>query len=325
MKHRIIQGTILIIFLAGFCMFLYPYLVRWNSENKFRQITSEFKDMISTENKKDELVMSYEDLYRDLQAYNQKIFEEGQIGLGDPFLYETSSFDLKSYGFSENVIGILWIPRLELELPIYPGADNNNMAKGVGILGETSMPLAGENTNIVLAGHRGWKGIPMFRDIQSVQPGDKIQITTPWETLIYRVCELKIIPKDDIEAVYIQKGRELVTLLTCHPYTKNTHRYVVIAERSEEETVSIAEDKEEAVRTKSYEMQPVEVLTKNGVQIEMVSPKANELILNEGMNESGLEYSGRQIWLETIIPYIGMGTVILTAVILWCLTRRNSK
>lgn len=309
MKHRITQGIILAVFLAGLCMFLYPYIVRWNSENKFRQITSEFKDTVSSEKNKDETVMPYEELYHDLQTYNQKIFEEGQKGLKDPFSYETASFDLSSYGFSENVIGVLWIPRLELELPIYLGADNNTMSKGVGILGQTSMPLGGENTNVVLAGHRGWRGMPMFRDIQSVQTGDKIQIMTPWETLIYRVCELKIIPKDDTGIIHIQNGRELITLLTCHPYTKNTHRYVVIAERSEEEPVSISKDKEESERTKSYEPQPVEVLTKNGIQIEMISPKEN--------------ISENRILLEAFVPYIGIGTVILTAVTLWCLTRRN--
>ena len=60
--------------------------------------------------------------------------------------------------------------------------------------------------------------------------GDKITLTTPWDTLVYRVCELKIIQPDDINAVLIQPGRDLLTLTTCHPYTQNTQRYLVIAE-----------------------------------------------------------------------------------------------
>ena len=106
------------------------------------------------------------------------------------------------------------------------------MAKGAALLGETSMPLGETNSNTVIAAHRGWKGIPMFQNIQQIQLGDKIQITTPWDVLIYRVCDLKIISPDDSREIFIQEGRELVTLLTCHPYTHNYQRYLVFAERS---------------------------------------------------------------------------------------------
>ena len=71
----------------------------------------------------------------------------------------------------------------------------------------------------------------MLRNVQQIQIGDKITLTTPWDTLVYRVCELKIIQPDDINAVLIQPGRDLLTLTTCHPYTQNTQRYLVIAER----------------------------------------------------------------------------------------------
>lgn len=337
MKRRILQGFILIVFLSGLCLFLYPYVVRWTSEKKSKQVISEFKHVIKEEQDKatdegtvnqggeENRVVLYEDLYQDFQVYNQQIYEDGQKELKDPFSYETTAFDLTGYGFTGNVIGILWIPRLDLESPIYLGANSHTMAKGIGLLGQTSMPIGGENTNIVLAGHRGFRGIPMFRDIQSIQKGDKIQITTPWETLIYRVCELKIVPKDNTDVIYIQRGRDLVTLLTCHPYTQNTHRYVVIAERSYEPAVVNEADREEAQKTKTKTPQEVEVITENGSMMEMVNTGAISAVMHEGMEESGAAYSGRQIWLETYIPIIGIGIVIFVAVFLGFLTVRTNK
>lgn len=173
-------------------------------------------------------------LYRDLLAYNERIYQEGQTGLQDPFDYENSSFDLTEYGFSQNVIATIEIPGMEVKLPVYLGANEQTLADGAALLGQTSMPLDTVSSNVVIAAHRGWKGIPRFRYIDRLKEGDEIILRTPWDTLTYRVCGIKIIFPRDIDEIYIQPGRNLVTLLTCHPYTKNYERYIVIAERLEE-------------------------------------------------------------------------------------------
>lgn len=254
-------------------------------------------------------------LYQDLAAYNRQIYEEHQAGLTDPFDYQNPAFDLTEYGYSENVIGVLWIPRLDLELPIYLGANWDNMAKGAGLLGQTSMPLGGENTNAVLAAHRGWKGIPMFRNIQQIQLGDKIQITTPWDTLVYRVCELKIVAPEDMDSILIQPGRDMVTLVTCHPYTHNYQRYLVFAQRSQEEQTDRAADLAEA--EESYDPAPrqVETVEPDGTAyLTEVAPEPVAPSWNEGASEgTGAEISNRQIWLENHIISI---TLALLAVIL---------
>lgn len=173
---------------------------------------------------------AYPELYAAMQDYNAEIYAGGQSGLTDPFAYEEAPLDLAAYGYDDDVLAVLWIPRLNLELPVYLGASRENLAKGAALLGQTSMPLGGENTNTVIAAHRGYYGAEMLRNVQQIQVGDKIQLITPWETLIYRVSELKIIDPSDINAVLIQPGRDLLTLSTCHPYTRNSQRYLVIAE-----------------------------------------------------------------------------------------------
>lgn len=266
-----------------------------------------------------------EELYRDLQAYNERLYQEGQSSLQDPFDYESPSFDLTRYGFSQNIIGTLWVPRMEIELPVYLGANSETMAKGAGLLGQTSMPLGGENTNVVLAAHRGWKGIPMFRSIQSLQLGDKIQLTTPWETLVYRVCELKIILPGDSDEILIQQGRDLITLLTCHPYTQNYQRYLVVAERSMEEPAAREEDLEEAEETYADKPRIVEMIRADGTSEQLaVDPSGIQPAAGEG-SEAGAEYSNIQIWLEDYGVWIGFGIIILLIAFMFLQGRGERK
>ena len=98
---------------------------------------------------------AYPELYAAMQDYNAEIYAGGQSGLTDPFAYEEAPLDLAVYGYDDDVLAVLWIPRLNLELPVYLGASRENLAKGAALLGQTSMPLGGENTNTVIAAHRG--------------------------------------------------------------------------------------------------------------------------------------------------------------------------
>ena len=74
-------------------------------------------------------------LWLDMKAYNEAIFLEGQEGLSNPTAYEKSSFRLSDYGLETEVFGVLSIPRLSLEMPIYLGASKQNMASGATIMG----------------------------------------------------------------------------------------------------------------------------------------------------------------------------------------------
>ena len=74
-----------------------------------------------------------------------------------------------------------------------------------------------------------------FLYIELLQYGDEVYITNLWETLTYKVVDIKIINPNDVNAILIQKGRDLVTLLTCHPYgSDGLYRYLVFCERVKE-------------------------------------------------------------------------------------------
>lgn len=305
--------------LVGLGVFSYPAVTRLLTQREARQAVARVEQMHSENTQttlaaakprpkprltQPQTVSPMEQLFQKLRDYNRQIYEEGQINFRDPFSYEAAPIDLTEYGFEENVIATIWIPRLDVELPVYLGATAENMAKGVALLGQTSLPVSGENTNVVIAGHRGWRGTPVFRDIQKIQLGDKITLTTPWETLCYRVCELEIIDPSDTQRVLIQPDRELLTLLTCHPYTQNYQRYLVRAERSEEESTTHDQDLQEAGATLDERPRMVLYTDAQGDTTQMqVDSQSIQPVADEGMEtELGAAYSNRILLLEKYLP-----------------------
>ena len=56
----------------------------------------------------------------------------------------------------------------------------------------------------------------------------------PWETLCYKVESCEVIAPTDSERLKIQEGRDMLTLITCHPYRSHgASRYVVYCVRTE--------------------------------------------------------------------------------------------
>lgn len=212
--------------LLGIAVFLYPVIVNQVNKRYMKEkidvfvIESRYEDV----SEKDTLKQAFID-------YNQMLYEEGQ-NIVDTFSYQVEEFNLREYGYSENIVAYIDVPKMNITLPIYLGATDTNLNKGAALLSKTSIPIGGINSNSVIAAHRGLISSDMFRNIQKLKIGDDIKITNQWEELIYKVCDIKIIDSDDIDSILIQENRDLITLITCHPYRENYQRYVVYAERN---------------------------------------------------------------------------------------------
>lgn len=240
----------LMLFIAGLGILLYPFIqgamvdrqISMNAqaflEDKDAQTQSHAIIVPdSTEGTEPEVALpnKYPELYLAMQDYNTQIWEEKQSGLCDPWSYEQPSFDLTEYGISDEVFGVISIPALQLEMPIFLGATSQHMADGAAHLSQTSLPVGGNNTNCVIAGHRGYNGASYFRYITDLQVGDTVTITNLWETISYTVTSTDIIEPTDVSKILIQENREMLTLLTCHPYASGgRQRYVVYCERNYE-------------------------------------------------------------------------------------------
>lgn len=234
-----LQRTLsILLLLLGLAVFSYPHVRELLVKREMKSSIQIFEEQKETQPTTSTVIPDlsqqrlYPELWEDMTAYNETIFAQGQSGLSCKLDYQQPSFRLADYGLKEEIFGVIDIPAMELTMPIYLGATNQHMADGAAHLSQTSLPIGGENTNTVIAGHRGYNGASYFRYIDKLTIGDTLTITNLWEKLTYRVAEIKIIYPYQVEEILIQEGRELLTLLTCHPYASGgKQRYLVICER----------------------------------------------------------------------------------------------
>lgn len=192
------------------------------------QITPEPEEKDAEEEK----IVVYPELYTDIIRYNMHLFSSKQADLNSKSAYEVSSFQLMDYGLPDETFGIITIPKINVEMPLYLGASELNMANGAAVLSQTSIPIGGLDTNAVIAGHRGYSGYKYFKDIDQLEIGDEVIIKNLWRELHYKVVDIQIVMPNGVEAILIQPWKELVTLLTCHPYASGgKYRYLVFCER----------------------------------------------------------------------------------------------
>ena len=246
-KGVLITLLFLWIYLVGMGILLYPAINNYHTSKRMEGSVESFFGTNPTESGTDsteamqaapetEPSTPYPELLDMLEAYNRELYEDDQSKLSSLAATEQPGVLFSVSGQAGDVFGVLSIPKLEMEMPLYLGATDKHMADGAAQLGQTSIPIGGKNTNAVIAGHRGYNGAPYFRYVPELQIGDSVDITNLWGTLHYSVVETKIIQPNDIDAIKIQPGRDLITLLTCHPYASGgRQRFLVICERMEEE------------------------------------------------------------------------------------------
>ena len=211
---------------AGVCVMLWPVF----TGHRLQADTDAAVQSFLEERKPEQ---QYPELLAALQDYNRQLYAEKQRELTSLEACETPAADLTTYGIDDEIIGVLEIPAMELTMPVYLGASDAHLAAGAAVLGNTSAPIGGDNTNCVIAGHRGWRGADYFRHIDRLHVGDTVTLTNLWKTLTYTVTDIQIIQPHEVDKIKIQQGRDLLTLLTCHPYASGgRQRYVVYCEKT---------------------------------------------------------------------------------------------
>jgi len=131
---------------------------------------------------------------------------------------------------AEPPLAVLTIAKLDIEVPVYNGADDANLNRGVGRIKGTAR--LGSRGNLGIAGHRD----SFFRGLKDIAAGDVIDLLTIDGTLTYRVSSIEIVDPSDV-SVLAPTEEETLTLVTCYPFYYVGHapqRYIVkaIAEHS---------------------------------------------------------------------------------------------
>lgn len=176
----------------------------------------------------------------DLIDYNKKVIK-GDSNIIDPFDNEdyVGAYDIKGIDKDE-VFAYLIIPKLDMKKPIYLDATFDHLDWGVAQVEGTSLPLGGMSTRSVIAGHRGWWGDLMFYNVDKLEIGDEIFIDGRTGLLEYRVTGTDIISPSDWESILPVAGKDMVTLLTCHPKRPpRPKRLLINAERVEEKKADV--------------------------------------------------------------------------------------
>jgi len=129
----------------------------------------------------------------------------------------------------EEAVARLEIPRMGLNRIVVEGATASALTKGPGHFPET--PLPGQLGNAAIAGHRTTHLHP-FLDIDKLQPGDQIVVTTFNGRYVYAVTGTEIVAPTDYADVIptTDATKATLTLVSCTPRYSATNRIVVRAD-----------------------------------------------------------------------------------------------
>ena len=180
--------------------------------------------------------------------YNEALFQISNSSVGD---MSTDILSDESYNSilditGKGIIGTIEIPKIDVNLPIYHGTDDDVLSNGVGHLQNSSFPVGGENTRTVLTGHRGLPNAKLFTRLDELKKDDLFYIRVGNKTLAYQIYKIEIVKKEEASDVLgIEEGKDLATLLTCTPYGINTQRLILTGKR-----VPYSEKKKEAIEPK---------------------------------------------------------------------------
>ena len=126
-------------------------------------------------------------------------------------------------------LAVLEIPSIGVDDVVVAGVETDDLKNGPGHFPET--PLPGQLGNSAIAGHRTTHGQP-FRNVDRLQPGDEIRVTTLDGLFVYRVTGTEIVTPDQRDVVVNQDDPTTahLTLTSCHPVFTARERIVIFSE-----------------------------------------------------------------------------------------------
>lgn len=214
---------ILVLF-AALSVLLYPTISNYLYERNSSKVISTYDEKAAQISEKKKL-----EILEQARQYNQELL--GNIELLDPFSPVKDEVDERYQSLLKlndaGMMGYVSIPKIEVELPIYHGTSEPVLQTGVGHFEGTSLPVGGESTHAVLTGHRGLPSKLLFTDLDELAEGDVFYIQILDETLAYQVDQIVTVLPEDTGELQIVNGKDYVTLVTCTPYSVNTHRLLI--------------------------------------------------------------------------------------------------
>ena len=231
MKKNVVRIILIVGFCVGLIISLYPLISNIYSRRNQMDVINKYQEDIE---KVDEQEMANE--LELANAYNRKLNQT--IVLTDPFdpsaidMADDVYYDILNYT-DDGVMAYINIPKIDVNLPIYHGTDNEHMLKGVGHLVGTSFPVGGIDTHAVLSAHSGLSTAELFTNLADLKKDDLFYIHVLDDVLAYEVDKINVVKPNETNDLKIVPGQDYVTLVTCTPYGINSHRLLVRGHRVE--------------------------------------------------------------------------------------------
>ena len=136
--RRLIIFIMILIFLIGLGVLLYPFVKGYIVDNRIQHDAEEFLSWVELapfvpDSSGSHVIEvnpagpaipeptepnEYVDLWYAMMNYNRDIYLKGQQDLDCEYAYEKPSFKLKDYGLESEIFAVITIPSMELEMPI---------------------------------------------------------------------------------------------------------------------------------------------------------------------------------------------------------------
>jgi sortase A len=133
--------------------------------------------------------------------------------------------------YEKHMLGILYLPKIHQTLAIFDSIADSFLAHGAGWIPKTSDPFGGTDKHSLLSSHRGLREARLFTDLPKYEKGDVFILLVNNEYHAYKVIEKNVVKPEEMDKTKVVPGKDLMTLVTCTPYSINTHRLLVTGER----------------------------------------------------------------------------------------------
>ena len=239
---------LILIFVVGLSLLLYPSVADWwNSFHSTRAISA-YDESVA------QITAAEFDAYRrEAQEWNAYLAEHyGTVCDLQP--EDVPRYESTLAVSGTGVMGYVEIPTAGIKLPMYHSVDEPVLQIAAGHIPSSSLPVGGETTHCLLSGHRGLPSARLFTDLDRVVEGDLIRLHVLDQTLTYEVYQILTVLPQELEALQIRPGEDLLTLVTCTPYGVNSHRLLVQARRVE------VDDTDARLVTEARRIEPITVM-----------------------------------------------------------------
>lgn len=224
LKKHWIEMILSLILFAGLCLILYPTVSDWwNSFHQSQAIASYVNEVDNTSESERQAILD------EAYAYNDRLKSRSSSFILTEA--EKAEYDSMLNVGSTGIMGVIQIPAINVNLPIYHGTEEEVLQVGVGHIAGSSLPVGGKGTHSLLSGHRGLPSARLFTDLDQLKEGDTFIITVLDHVLTYQIDQIRIVLPEEVDQLSIVEGEDYCTLITCTPYGINTHRILVRGRR----------------------------------------------------------------------------------------------